>query len=732
MRKTAKILPFFLVLSASVLLLHGVQEEEQQVPPEQHEVEVKLVIVDAIVTEDGQFVKDLSKADFVLYEDGKRVPINSFELISFEERKFRIIKEEEEQEFPEPPKKKLTVLFDSINSWKREVSIQGDRILDELYSLVELGNEVMIGQLHPTQGLDILQSFTSEKSLIEKAVEKASGNVWNLGTDIGTIPPTDDLSQGDPNYYRNMMRQEYLYKERQKFIKTIGGILGTFNMIKELPGRKTILFISAGIPDISPPDILPNPSGNMDPQSRFFGRQNASAAAMRTQIFNIDKNMKIFDPFNILSKKVFTNSGEVIREIINLANAQNISVYSLNSDIFVKHLYSGASAEHYQEYEKELYRPMEKDRISRAQNLRWLSEDTGADSLRGANKFEQFRRVMNTDLTYYYQLSFYPQRTQADDQYHKIRVHVKRRGVDVRHRKGYTDYSSETSSHMELVTAFYNPSLFKRLPFKAQFIPFYSGSAKFEPWMSIALPSKEFFIDRFFEYQPKVYHLHVWIQNKESGERGFGGRINLPLNVNRDFIEYIKTIHHLNFHFKGPELDLKNNTYQAIFALLDPETEEIGAYESSVTLPDLSNSGSGAFINCVLGHMDHSPIKNPDSFRLSQEDGTLQFGNLRFFPKVTNEFKQWGGVCVFLQLYLPQDKPETPPNFFSMGEDNQVKKLHQELLAECYNEDLKVWNAIFFLDISPAPIGRNTLFVEIAGTEEGTVLNSEVNLTVFR
>ena len=721
-----------LAFSASVIFLFGSQGRQQTLPPEQHEVEVKLVLVDVIVTRDGQFVKDLSKADFELFEDGKRVPINSFELISFEERKFRIVKEEEEQEFPERPKKKLAVVFDSINSWKKELNIQADRILEELNNIVGLGNEVMICQIHPVKGLDILQPFTSDEQLIREAVENASGNVWNLGTDVGTILPSDEGSQGDPNYYRNMMRQEYLYKERQKFVKTAGGILGAFNMIKDLPGRKTMLLISAGIPDLSPSDILPNPAGSMDPQTRFFGNQAAQAATMRTQIQNVNDNIKIFDPFNILSKKVFQSSEEVIREMIDLANAQNISIYSLNSDIFVKHLDSGASAEHYQEYERELIRPMEKDRINRAQNLRWLSEDTGADSLRGANRFEQFNRVMNTDLTYHYQLSFYPQRTVADDQHHKIRVSIKRRGLDVRHRRGYTDYSSETSSSMELVTAFYNPELFTKLPFEAEFIPFLSDSGKFEPWMNIALPSLGFFIDRFFDYGSKLYQLHVWIHDKESGEKGFGGRINLPFKISRDFIDYIRTVNHLNFHFKGPELDLNNRTYQAVFALADPDTEEIGASASLITLPNFRNSESGAIVNFVMGHINRIPSQNQESFSLSQEDGSLQVGNIKFYPQVVKTFRQWGGICTFLQLYLPDKGTETPADFFILGEDNQIKKLPDELLAESYNEGTKVWNAIFFIDISPAQIGSNTLILEIPGAEEDSVLNRQASLTVIR
>ncbi|MDH5386570.1 MAG: hypothetical protein OEY18_17860, partial [Candidatus Aminicenantes bacterium] len=79
----------FLFLGILVLLfcvLSGSQKQ-QKLPPERHEVEVRLVLVDVTVTKDGEFVTDLTKDDFELYEDEKRVPVNSFELVSFEEKK---------------------------------------------------------------------------------------------------------------------------------------------------------------------------------------------------------------------------------------------------------------------------------------------------------------------------------------------------------------------------------------------------------------------------------------------------------------------------------------------------------------------------------------------------------------------------------------------------------------------------------------------------------------------
>ncbi len=66
-----------LIFSAALVLflsLYGFQKQQEQFPPERHEVEVRLILVDVIVTKDGEFVKDLTQEDFVLYEDGKKSP----------------------------------------------------------------------------------------------------------------------------------------------------------------------------------------------------------------------------------------------------------------------------------------------------------------------------------------------------------------------------------------------------------------------------------------------------------------------------------------------------------------------------------------------------------------------------------------------------------------------------------------------------------------------------------
>jgi VWFA-related protein len=699
------------ILSSLLFWLYGSQEQE--VAPEKHEVAVRLVLLDVIVTKGGEFVNDLAKEDFELFEDGKKVDINSFELISFDERTLDVVKEEKEalKSVRSRPKKKLAVIFDSINSWQKEIEDQQIDIVNELDELIQLGHEVMICHLDSAKGFEILQPFTTNDALIEKSVRVASGKMWNLGTDLGDIPP--DASGADPRFYSTMMRMDYLYKELNKFEKTIGGLLAAVNMIMDLPGRKNLLLISGGIPDIAPQDTLPN-----------FSERNF--------ILPINENIRVFDPFGILGDKKFKSSEEVIRELIRFANAQNISIYTLRSDSFIKHLYSGASAEHYQKYQQTNLEKVSRDRLSRVQNLRWISEDTGADLLRGASKFETFREVMRTDLNHYYQISFYPQRSEPDDKHHKLKIEVKRGGVEVRYRKGYTDYTREKKNKIELVTAFYMPSLFKDLPVYAGFVPFVTPSGKYEPWMGVALPTKELFLDRYTELGAKKFHLHIWIYDQISGEKGFGAQIYLPLEINSTFMKLVHTTDALRFNFKGPEISLEPRIYKSVFALVDPLTNEIGTWESSFLLPDLEKKDEGAIVNCVLGDISGTLKKGDTSFKLSRKDGSLEFGQAKFLPKITNSFKQWGGVHLFLQAFLPGGKRDFQGEFLLMGEDRKVCPLSGEPIASSWNAKTKIWSGIFFIDISAGATGPNTLYVEMPGREEGTFKSTSVRLTILR
>lgn len=733
-----KKIAFLSLISVLVLcsFISGFQRQQKTLPQEKHEVEVRLVLVDVLVTKDGEFVTDLTKDDFELYEDGKRVPINSFELISFGERESVISKEKlEEKATPAVPKKQLVVILDGVCSWQRHIKEGARKIVDQLISLVKLGNEVMITQISEKKGLEVIQPFTAEEELIRKALVKASGSLWvdksldalKMWQEVG-LEVDEELGVAERYEERlqPVLEDEYLFLQRGRFEKAISGIFTVASMIKDLPGRKSILLVSDGLPDLS--------SKTLD--SRITEATGEGDSRARTPHLDIRRDVgtiRIFDPFNILEKKKILSGEEIIRELIHFANAQNISVYCLDPDAFTKYLIP-TTAEFGPQERMIALSFQGQEKIKRVQNLTWLSEDTGAVTLKGSKKYERFFEVMNTDLNYYYELSFYPQRKEADDIYHKLKVKVNRPGVEVRFRKGYTDYSRNEREKIHLVSAFYNPTSFKQLPFEAEFVPFHKDSKVYEPWINIALPGKELFIKRGAEYTPglKTFNLHIWIKDTNRGEKAFGGQINIPLNINASFMDVIKTTDYLCFHYKGPGIKLGQKEYQAIFALYDSEREEMGTWESTFSLPEDRTGDQSAFINCVLGLIASNPKKGGNSFSLSKDDGSLVYGQIKFFPSITNRFQRMQDAAVFLQIYLPQGKSEVQPVFKVSGEGRLTQRVPLEIVAETWNKKTKIWSGIFNLQLRAVIYGEYTLKVEIPVSEGGDVLTKEVKLIKLR
>lgn len=703
---------FLIAFSFLFCFLYGSQRQ-QELPPEKHKVEVRLVMVDVIVTKDGKFVTDLKLDEIELYEDGVRVPINSLELVSFAERKIVSLEEKPEKKIsPRVPAKKLAVVVDGVNSEARHIRQGAKKIVDEVISLVKLGHEVMIIHLNAVKGVEILQPFTTDEELVRGAVEKAAGDLWvdkaldslRMAKDVGT-EGSGDQARGQRQLGKDaiagILLADFWQIQKRRFEISVGGILAVFHMIKELPGRKSILLISDGLPELP-----------------------ARALAA----------VKVFDPFNDLKQEKNLDGYEIIQELIRYANAQNISIYTLDPGTFTEYFFT-ITIESDEDNPavpiptKGTLTQLKKEfKLNKVGNLRWISEDTGAAWLRGAKKYKSFRKILSTDLNYYYQLSYYPPRKKPDNKDHKIEVKVKRPGVSLRHRKGYKDYSEEEEARILIASALYYPELYKDLPFEAEFIPFNLDLNKYRAWMSVALPVKELFKERAVAYGSKIFNLHIWVKDKDQGESSYRGQINIPLNIDSFFMDLAEVSDYFSFHFTGPEVEFSQREYQVIYALYDDQTEEIGTWEQSFSLPDTQENKRGAIINCVLVSTTPNPDGGKEVLSLSEKGGSLEYGEMKFFPAVTNRFQDMQETSVFLQAYLPQGKDDVSPEFTLLKEDSVWKNLPGELVAESWNEKSKVWSVIFNLNIENVAPGDYTLQMNLPLTEKGPVLSKEVRL----
>lgn len=721
-----------LILSALTILtlsswLAGQQKEKALPPQEKREVEVRLILVDVIATKGGEFFPGLKKADFRIFEDGNEVKINSCDLISLGKSDFKLIQEKEPITPDIAQKKRLAVLFDGVNAWDREFKKAAEQIADELVSLTKSGMEVMVLFLDNEKGLKIVQPFTDQEALIRAAAAKSAGAAFSPSLELldynGLLfmvqYMAEDQKRGgtaglDPDLQRTIYEMrtfEHANIATDKLTRTIGGLLASLYMLENIPGRKNLLFVSNGFPDIDTFRVSDRRS-SLDDQFPFTG------------------NISLFDPFGILGQKIFKTGDEIVREIIRVANDRNISIYSLDPGVFSKNIVAGPTAESFDRATLESQSALMAEKTRQLQNLRMISEKTGAELLRGANKIESLREVVRNDLSYYYQLSYYPSK-KGDRSYHKIEVRVSgRNDIQIRSREGYSDAPIDAAKRLVLAKAFYNPELFvDKLPFRAEFIPLAIDSGKSQPWMNIALPGQEFFKERFAGYGKKSYEFHFWIRGESESDRVLAGNVSIPLDIEA-IKNRLASMDFLRLHFSGPVIELPDREYRVVFALFDPETGEIGTWSSNFAQPFSKGSKEGAFINCILGNGSLNQSKTSESFSLNDKDGALECGKIKFFPKITGQFSRTENVFIFFQVYYPQGGPIEAR--FNLTDKNVLsQRIEGAKVAESWNKSSKVWSCAFKHDFENAAPGDYVLKIEVPMPAGKPNLTKEVKLTLF-
>jgi len=409
-----------LLLAASVPAGSAAPSPARQAaaPQDRFGVTVRRVLVDVIAVRKGEFVGDLVRDDFELFEDGTPVPVLSCELVSRDGIQVETGTGVEVQPLPPSSDKKLTVIFDNINNWGRKAKKDISPVAEELMALINAGDEVMVCRLTIASGLEAIQPFTAERGAIRKAVFQGAGEVWDSRSDLNPM-----FTINFDEYERRMLDvsaqtlYDYTLKAKYRYENALGGILSAMNAVRRLPGRKSILFVSSGLPDIV----------SMAAFDKSF-----PADLLRIPV-------RIPDPGGVLKNKLFSHGDDALREIIAYANTHHVSIYTLDPDAFAKAVFAGTIEEY---FDKDALRHMEfreKEKLQGLQVMRELSEETGAAALKGAKKYVEFRRIVQADLSKYYVLSYAPLRKEPDGLFHKTSVKVKRKGVDLRFRKGYTD-----------------------------------------------------------------------------------------------------------------------------------------------------------------------------------------------------------------------------------------------------------------------------------------------------
>ncbi|HUR33496.1 MAG TPA: VWA domain-containing protein [Vicinamibacterales bacterium] len=395
------------VLLAGAAVLAGQTQPQDSTPPQvpTFKAQVEYVEVDAVVTDQqGNFVRNLKKEDFQVFEDGKPqnvstftvvdIPIERYERPLFSERPIEPDVKSNERPFDG---RVYVLILDDLHV----EALRTQRVRQSARQFIErnLGaNDLMAIIFTGGRSADA-QEFTSNKRLLLNAVDKFTGRKLQSvtlsrnqqyfrqldGPDAGSrVNDPDDMERGH--------NAQSMLSTLRQVAEWFGGVHGR---------RKTMLLFSEGI-DYDLNDVI-----------RSYDAPPSSASALLQDIretiaMTARSNVSIY----AVDPRGLATLGDDTIGVSSFADQNDpsagIGLSSLNNEL----------------------------RLSQ-DSLRTLSDESGGFAAVNRNDTTAvFDRIVR-DNSSYYVLAYYPPTNKADGKFHRIEVKVNRPGLSVRARRGY-------------------------------------------------------------------------------------------------------------------------------------------------------------------------------------------------------------------------------------------------------------------------------------------------------
>jgi VWFA-related protein len=402
-------------------------------------VTTRLVLVDAVVTDkSGQRVRALKQGDFTILENGKPQKIAAFQ---FEARGFEanltqitplpqnIYTNRPEYNMPHGP---LTViLLDGVNTAVADQQTARTQVLKYLGTQLQPRERVSVYTL--ASSLNLLQDFTDDVTLLKTAVEKFTPqkSLELQRAEIEQIVPpvriTGDTGvRGGGNSQAMLvlsrisafLNDQKTFQDKERALQTMAAMKLLSRRLAGYPGRKNLVWISAGFP---------------------------IALTSRVQRFSSDSDTLAQGANSPSEERVDENFENDLQELASQLTDAQISVYSVDARGLVGSGTEDASRQGTNaagflrtgaEYGAAVAGASEV--LQRSQDtLLTISNETGGRLFKNGNDLASAVATSVADGSSYYLLGYYPDNRNWDGKFRKIQVKLDRSDLEVRSRAGY-------------------------------------------------------------------------------------------------------------------------------------------------------------------------------------------------------------------------------------------------------------------------------------------------------
>ncbi|MFQ5663656.1 MAG: VWA domain-containing protein [Terriglobia bacterium] len=448
-----------LLILAALLCGFGVAAQ-QAAPPEALpapvlRVTTRLVLVDVVVTDKKkQPVTDLTLKDFSLQENGKPQRIAFFAL----EQPARRAPEQEEgieppplpphvytnrPEYRIPPGRVILVLLDALNTSVRDQAAARAQLLRYLAGQLQPGRRTAILAL--TNRLLLLQDFTADPRLLLAALEKykpqksaprARAEKIDRVIDPIYLSPSPEILANIERFQAEQVASAMDTRVRI----TLAALQRIARATAGYPGRKSLVWVSSAFPITFAPGRIGN-----------FPRSYADAMRRTTNML-ADARIALYvvDARGLVGTLIGDASNPLRNPVGNVRTRAELH-------------------EALARYSTQIEAPQ--------QAMNHLAADTGGRAFYNRNDIDKAVALSVEDGSTYYALAYYPENKDWDGKFRRIQVKVARRGLRVRHRRGYyatdpTPPKEEAKTRQEKLLAVLNDPLpATAIAFRAQVPP---------------------------------------------------------------------------------------------------------------------------------------------------------------------------------------------------------------------------------------------------------------------
>jgi VWFA-related protein len=400
---------------------------ERAFPPVVESVDVSITNVEVVVTDSkGNRVPGLKASDFEVKQDGIVQAITNFyavtggKLLLEDGTSIDLGAKEQAAEVPNDVKAKYVFYIDNLNIQPMNRNRMFRRLKEFVPTVIGPNAEGMVVTFN--RSLKVRRPFTSDVNDILGAISDieldTGGGTTTIGEWKDTLARIADAKSSDAAI---SAARSYAQSVRNDMEFTIDAIKQTLDSMAGLQGRKSLLYMSEGLPQNVGVELF---------------------EAISTKFQDPQAMMQQFD-FDISTKYL---------KIIQSANANGVTIYTLDA--------SGLTTSDVVSADTKTNKDVQVSEFTQRLNvqtpIRMMAEETGGTAALNTNDWKKDLDGIAADFSNYYSLGFRSARGAADRP-HAIEVTVKNKSLRVRSRRSYVEKSIETRTAEAVVATLTYP-----------------------------------------------------------------------------------------------------------------------------------------------------------------------------------------------------------------------------------------------------------------------------------